>query len=364
MSVYLVRGKGWRYDFILKGVRFTGAWFETKNKAKQAEAKRKEEILNPKREKGTPIGMGFLDLVNRRLDHVKTYNSVSHYKDHVYMAKRWVREWNDKSSDKISTDEIQAFVLRRARISAYTANKELRYLRALFNFGVKRRWISLNPTQGIPFLPVEKKMKYVPPKEDVLRVIRAAEVDTQDYLWTISETMGRMSEINRLTWPDVNFEEQCVILYTRKKRGGHLTPRKVPMTNRLLRILLHRYEHRDKDKPWVFWHRYWDRKKKEWAEGPYKNRKRVMKTLCRQTGVRYFRYHALRHFGASVLDHANVNIGSIQRILGHENRSTTEVYLHSIGESEREAMSIYEKATENPHTDSHTETAKELSKFG
>jgi len=83
-----------------------------------------------------------------------------------------------------------------------------------------------------------------------------------------------------------------------------------------------------------------------------------MKTLCRKAQVQYFRYHALRHLGASILDRANVNIGSIQRILGHENRTTTEIYLHSIGEAEREAMNIYERfvndSEENSHTDSHT----------
>ncbi|MGA2958489.1 MAG: site-specific integrase [Thermodesulfobacteriota bacterium] len=328
-----------------------------------AEAKRKEEILNPKQEKETPTVMGFLDLVNRRLDHVRVYNSASYYKDHVYMAKRWVREWKDRSSEEISTDEIQAFVLRRSRVSPFTANNDLRCLRALFNFGIKRGWISTNPTRNISFLPIDKRIKYVPLKEDVLKVIMAADPETQDYLWVIKETMGRMSEINRLTWSDVDFEERCVILYTRKKRGGHLTPRKVPMTQKLFGVLSHRYSHRDKSKPWVFWHRHWDRKKKEWVEGPYKERKTVMKSLCKKAGVRYFRYHPLRHLGASLLDRANVNIGSIQRILGHENRSTTEIYLHSIGESEREAMRIFEWVSENSHTESHTETKKEVGQY-
>ncbi|MFW6147154.1 MAG: tyrosine-type recombinase/integrase [Thermodesulfobacteriota bacterium] len=86
-----------------------------------------------------------------------------------------------------------------------------------------------------------------------------------------------------------------------------------------------------------------------------------MKTLCEKAGVRYFRFHALRHFGASILDNGKASIGSIQRILGHENRTTTEIYLHSIGESEREAMKILDrKITEFSHTDSHTEKRKDL----
>jgi hypothetical protein len=38
-------------------------------------------------------------------------------------------------------------------------------------------------------------------------------------------------------WDDVNLLENYVFLYTRKKRGGHLTPRKVPMTQRLWKVL-------------------------------------------------------------------------------------------------------------------------------
>jgi len=89
------------------------------------------------------------------------------------------------------------------------------------------------------------------------------------------------------------------------------------------------------------------------VEGPYDDRKKIMKTLCAKAGVRYFRFHALRHAGASVMESFNVPIGAIQRILGHENRTTTEIYLHSIGDSERQAMAIYEHARQKSHTDSH-----------
>ncbi len=83
-----------------------------------------------------------------------------------------------------------------------------------------------------------------------------------------------------------------------------------------------------------------------------------MKTLCKKAGVKYFRFHPIRHSGASILDYNNVSTGSIQRILGHENRTTTEIYLHSIGEAEKEAMETFERFREKSHTKSHTRPEK------
>lgn len=65
-----------------------------------------------------------------------------------------------------------------------------------------------------------------------------------------------------------------------------------------------------------------------------KERRELLKNLA----LNILRLHILRHFEASILDAANVPIGSIQRILGHENRTTTEIYLHAIGNAEKDAM--------------------------
>ena len=347
MGIYLVKGKGWRSDFTLNGKRYTMAWFTTKRQAKEAEARKRQELQNPPAARQgtaiTPTDMGFLELVNRRLDYVKAYRSRKYYVDHLYTAKKFVREWQGMNVAAITPILVQEYLIKRSRISAHVANKDLRYLRALFNFGI-RRGLSLNdPTKGLEFMPIERRLKYVPSKEDVAKVLLAADPDTQDYLLVICETMARMGEVNQLTWEDVDFERRCVVLYTRKKKGGHLTPRRVPMTNRLHAMLMKRFRSRDRGKPWVFWQRYWSREEGRFLEGPYQDRKKIMRTLCQKAGVRYFRFHALRHLGASILEKANVPIGSIQRLLGHENRTTTEIYLHSIGEAEREAMAVFER---------------------
>ncbi len=186
-----------------------------------------------------------------------------------------------------------------------------------------------------------------------------ANEDQQDYLWTIRDTMARSVEVNRLIWEDVSFKERYVLLHTRKKKGGHLTPRKVPMTDRLFKILSRRYAERDPRKPWVFWHTYISSKTGEKCAGPYKERKKFMKTLCKKAGVKYFRFHPLRHWGASILDSNNVPIRDIQQILGHEHRATTEIYLHSLKESVRDAIAVLERASGKSHTDSHTRSHTE-----
>ena len=347
MSVYSVKGKGWRYDFTLKGVRYTEAWFKTKKAALKAEAKQKEVILDPSLKieaksvsQTNPIktDMAFLDLVNKRLDHVKSYNSASHYRDVTYHSRRWIKKWNGLRCTDIRTDMVETYVMERSKVSAFVANKELQFLRALFNYGIKRKLIASNPTEGIEFFPVEKRKKYVPSNDDVLKVISVADPDMQQYLWTILLTAGRVGEINGLVWEDVDFSKRSVTLWTRKRRRGNREPRDVPMIGMIYDILRYRYERRNPDLPWVFWHSYWSRKLGKRIQGPYKDRNKIMRPLCKKAQVKYFRYHALRHLTASILDNLGVPIGSIQRILGHRNRRTTEIYLHSIGESEREAM--------------------------
>ena len=90
MSVYFIKKKGWRYDFTNKGTRHTGAWFKTKTKAKQAEARKRVEVKNPipKTQAGIiQTDITFLTLVNKRLDHVKAYKKTSYEENKAATAE-------------------------------------------------------------------------------------------------------------------------------------------------------------------------------------------------------------------------------------------------------------------------------------
>lgn len=344
MSVYFVKTrKGWRYDFMMKGERYTNAFYQTKREAKEAEQKKRQELKQT-----TSTDMPFLTLVNKRLDEVKQRLSHEHYMDTVYHARRWVDRWENLQCSQITPDEITALRNERNLISAQTANKELRYLRSLFNWGIKKGLFVENPANRVDMMRVEKKERYVPSNEDIEKVLSVATHEQRDYLTCIRETLARSREINTLLWNDVDFTNRTVTLYTRKKRHGTKTPRIIPMTERLHQVLSDRYAQQNINKPWVFGHRYFSRKAGKVIYGPYQDRKKFMKTLCKKAGVRYFRFHPLRHAGASLMDSINIPLAEIQGILGHENRKTTEGYIHTMNGRSYEAIKAFEKARSNP----------------
>ena len=61
-----------------------------------------------------------------------------------------------------------------------------------------------------------------------------------------------------------------------------------------------------------------------------------------------------------MMDYHNVPESSIQRTLGHTDGRTTEIYLHSLGQAEREAVQVLESVRKKSHTKSRTEMRRFL----
>ncbi len=60
------------------------------------------------------------------------------------------------------------------------------------------------------------------------------------------------------------------------------------------------------------------------------------------------------------MDSNNVPFGAIQSILGHENRTTAEIYLHNLGSSGKDSITVYESARKSfSHTNTHTEKSRD-----
>ena len=68
---------------------------------------------------------------------------------------------------------------------------------------------------------------------------------------------------------------------------------------------------------------------------------RKFKRLCEQEGVPDVRLHDLRHFVATQLLSAGVDVRTVAGRLGHRNASTTlNVYAHFVEQSDRRAADV------------------------
>jgi integrase len=152
------------------------------------------------------------------------------------------------------------------------------------------------------------------------------------YLTVIQFSAARVGEVNSLRWEDVNFERSAICLWTRKKAGGNKTPRWIPVSDGVIDALRYAHQHRTKNSPWVFTN---PKMVVKYPEEPerwrYIYRDKFFKTLCREAGVPEMGYHNLRHAAASTMAARGAALTDIQKFLGHERSTTTDIYLQSLG---------------------------------
>ena len=56
---------------------------------------------------------------------MKFYKSEKYYVDHIYTARRFVKEWPNLNCSALTLQMVQRFLIKRSRVSAFTANKDL-----------------------------------------------------------------------------------------------------------------------------------------------------------------------------------------------------------------------------------------------
>ena len=156
MTVYFRKDMGkWAYTFKHQKKRHSASGFKTKREAQRAEAQRKEDI-RLQLEDDSPTTMAFEELILKRMDHIKSYKSWWYHQKHRFMARRWLECWGHLECRQITKQTIKDYLKsRKEDVSANAANKDLRHLRACFNWGKTELNLTINPTEGIEYFPIK-----------------------------------------------------------------------------------------------------------------------------------------------------------------------------------------------------------------
>ena len=85
---------------------------------------------------------------------------------------------------------------------------------------------------------------------------------------------------------------------------------------------------------------------------------KVIRILCKQLGLPVITWHGFRHTGATLASDEGVPHRTIQALLGHGSSKTTDLYVHRVLESERQAMDKMGELFPNVPKLLETETAR------
>ena len=308
--------------------------FKTRKEALAWEVEMRKMSEDDWQEKIDIISLG--DWAQKYLDYAKMKFAHKTYIEKSAVFRMFFREIDPALPvTKLTPARVLAYLQERMKQkSGYAANKDRKNLVAAWNWGMKYMEPLLpapNPCL-VEKMPEIRTPRYVPPEEDFWKVFEAVE-DEQDRAMLLASLYlaARRGEIFRLKISDLDFENDRIRLWTKKREGGNLEYDWLPMTEELCQSLSSWLKNREIDSEYVFVCLYKTAFTKKYYGKPFTCRQQFMRRLCDKAGVKRFGFHAIRHITASQLFKKGYSVGIIQAILRHKSPSTTERYLRTLG---------------------------------
>jgi len=241
---------------------------------------------------------------------------------------------HDPPIESIDSNIIESYL--NSKQKKKTANRHLRELKTIFNWLKKNKYVAGNPCEDIEKYRVTKHYPYVPPPEDINKVLLVADDFQYDFLQTIYHLSARRKEVMNLKWEDVDFENRTVSVWTRKRFGGDMERDTLGMNSILYGILKSRHDHKCCE--WVFH-----------DNGKHLTRSKIEKMvnkLCEKAGVKKFGFHSIRHHVSALMAASKkLSLVDIQRQLRHKSATTTNHYLTGLVNESNAAEVIEEMQT-------------------
>ena len=311
----LSAGIRWFWKFDLNGKTFySRCIFHSKKEASQAERDRYNELDDERRLGKQDMPLSLKSAIEDRLKFLGVKYSEKHKEDSENYLNLFFDHVGDKDIKDITRKEIQDFLLnyserlQAAGVDNYQVNAALKTIKALFNYIIESNDLSLrNPANKIKPYSVRRKLKYIPPDEDIEKLKGLLNKRQRLLIDFLMETGARVNEALSLTFDDLKWD--YIILYTNKSKNSDRVPRKAGMPDSLKGV---------KGKGRVF---------PEWSDTPH-----FLDRTLRKNKMKIWGYHSLRHRYASKLSKAGIPVFEIMLKLGHHSLSVTQKYLQLLGD--------------------------------
>ncbi|MDN3506503.1 MAG: site-specific integrase [Simkaniaceae bacterium] len=332
------KGNTYRVQIRLKGHPHTSKNFDNYDDAKEWRFKTIEAIKShlpyeTTRMRRTTLG----DLIDRYIASEMDEES-SNYQTRLGQLKWWKEEIGHCILPKITEDLIckcRDKLLKttdqfgRSRSKA-TFNRYRTSLSCVFNVALKEwRLIPSSPIKNIRKLKENKPRCRILDKEERSALLEACSKSRNEYLLAIvliALSCGmRKSEILELKWKDTDLKNQLIHLENTKNGDRRI----VPMNNDITSILRKRApSSKESLESFVF--------PGKTLSQPVEIRS-AWETALRESGIKNFRFHDLRHCAASLYMQLGYPLQAVSKLLGHRTISLTNMYSHLVLDQSVEA---------------------------
>lgn len=270
----------------------------------------------------------FLDV--KAVEFGAALNTLKAYRNDIYQYAEIIKPTLPENA---TTEDIENYLkhLNEADDQPKTLARKISCIREFYKFLQSEKIIKENPASRIRVPKIGKTLPFFLTGKEINKICNSSE--KKDLSWLRMRAMIklmcssglRVSEVVALPENAINYELKQMLIY-----GKGSKERVVPVTNEVIKDVLEYTEMRDK---------LLNKKTSKWLFPSLKSLSghitragffKSLKKMATDAGldVTKIHPHVLRHSFATQLVNSSVDLRSIQKLLGHENISTTEIYTH------------------------------------
>lgn len=312
--IYKRKSGSWAIDFVYDHKRYREVIGSSKQMAETVLHKRLAEVAEGK----------FLGV--QKEQKIKFEELVDSYiKLHASQKRSWrssyrnsIRKllpyFQDKYVTQITPRMIEEFRVERSKqVSEASVNRDLAYLKGIFNKGIEWGMVQENPARKVKLFREKNHRTRFLSHEELANLLSCCKPRLRSVVIIAVNTGMRKGELQNLKWEDVDFERGIITLtYTKNGEMRH-----IPM-NQAVRDALIALKQDFQSREHVF-------TKKD--GNPYDIRKSFDTALIK-ANILDFRFHDLRHTFASHLVMSGIDLNTVRELLGHKSLEMTLRYSH------------------------------------
>lgn len=243
------------------------------------------------------------------------YNSSATQDNYISQVKSFLFYFKNELEPKaIPNEKIKEWLLQAKTIN--TRKHRLCAINSFYELTVRMP----EKISKIPYPKSEKKLPIVLSVEEIQRMFTACENIKHKVILALLYSCGlRVSELINLKWQHIDRSRMIINIIQAKGNKD----RQVGLNDKLIDLLT------------KYWYEY---KSKEYVLNGWKNEPQyseksvgeVIKQLAKKAGIENKRVytHLIRHCNATHLLEAGTDLSLIQKLLGHNNIKTTQIYTH------------------------------------